>query len=405
VLAGEGSEALAVSDRRPETPRYRPTAHTHSRDGIIAGYVLKLGRESASLTQPALAAALDVDTDTLQSWESGRRSLGATNVRDFVRLRLRLLHLGVAANLIDAIDDALSADYILGYVLRTVPEQTDPAEHPLAGWLLPRAVSSMLAWPLSGTPPSALRVAPTRPRRRGPVPTGPTLTGTERERFYAHLRGTADRMRIARLAHHDQRALFTHQAYYRAGWDRSPASTRWLRQAYATHTRGTDPLLRWSADWLAARALVIALSCHGDPEPLRHFVRAGHQSDQTEIANLNYWAYWIGELGERQQSHHFMPRADVFDSWSGARLTAHLVGRLRADPDVELNIHTLARLLDRPAPRHFLEHDAALASALRVAVDQLTAGPEHVSPHARRELDRIVTFTAAAVPRAARHGR
>jgi transcriptional regulator with XRE-family HTH domain len=381
-----------TNGQRSPARRHR-VSDAQSRDGIIAGYVLKLARESIGLTQPALAAALEVDTDTLQSWETGRRSLAATNVRDFVRLRLRLLHLGVAANVIDSIDDALSADYILGSVLHARPEEADPADHPLAAWLLPRAVSTMLAWPLIGRPP-AVHLDPRR-RRRGPVPGGPTLTGAERARFFANLRAAADRLRGSRLAQHDRRALFAHQAYYRVAWDTTPASTEWLRLAYADHTSVSNSLHRWSADWLGARALVLGLSFHGDPEPLRHFVRAGFQSDQTEIANLNYWAYWVGELGERQKSHAFMPRADVYERWSGGRLTAHLVYKLADGPDVELNVHTLARLLERPAPRHFLEHDVALAAALEAAVDQLTAGPECLSPHARRELEGIAAFTSA----------
>jgi hypothetical protein len=119
-------------------------------------------------------------------------------------------------------------------------------------------------------------------------------------------------------------------------------------------------------------------------------VRHGFQSDQTEIANLNYWAYWIGELGERQHSHHFMPRTEVFQRWSGDRLTAHLIGKLANEPDVELNVHTLARLLERPAPRHLIESDKVMAAALRAAVDELTAGPSRLSVTARRELDGIV---------------
>ncbi|TMC11950.1 MAG: helix-turn-helix domain-containing protein [Chloroflexi bacterium] len=112
---GASEEGRRVTGRRgPRAHRRRGGHGAESRDGIIAGYVLKLARESVGLTQPAMAAALDVDAGTVQSWETGRRSLAATSVRDFVRLRLRLLHLGVAGNVIDAIDDALSADYILG---------------------------------------------------------------------------------------------------------------------------------------------------------------------------------------------------------------------------------------------------------------------------------------------------
>jgi len=358
--------------------------------------VLKLARESVGLTQPAMAAALDVDAGTVQSWETGRRSLAATSVRDFVRLRLRLLHLGVAGNLIDAIDDALSADYILGSVLGAHHLDADPAEHPLAACLLPRAVSTMLAWPLIGRPPAAHLDTAGATRRHGPVPDGPLLGPGERARFFDRLRATADRLRGAPLADHDRRALFAHQAYYRLAWDTTPASTRWLRLAYANHTRAAGALNRWSADWLGARALVLGLSFHGDPEPLRHFVGAAFQTDETEIANLNYWAYWVGELGERQQSHQFIPRADVFDRWSGGRLTVHLAGKLADGPDVELDVHTLARLLERPAPRHLLEHDRELSAAVRRAVDRLTGGPARLSDRARRQLDAIA---GAATPR------
>jgi transcriptional regulator with XRE-family HTH domain len=385
-----------VSDRRL-AQRRRRTVRGHGRDGVIAGYVLKVARESAGVTQPELAGVLDIDTGTLQSWESGRRSLAGTSVREFVRLRLRLLELGVSARLIDALDDALSADHILGVVLHSSPEDADPAAHPLAAWLLPRAVSTMLAWPLLERAP-AEHLPDITQRRRGPVPPGPTLTAPERARFFEHLRRAADSLRGSRLAQHDRRALFAHQAYYRAAWDTSPASTRWLRMAYSGHTAASDWQHRWSADWLGTRALVLGLSFHGDPEPLQHFVRAGFQSDQVEIANLNYWAYWVGELGEPQRSHQFMPRRDVFERWSGGRLMDHLVSRLASGPDVELNVHTLARLLQRPAPRHLLEQDANVAAALRGAVDRLTAGPARLSAHALRQIDRIIAVTPTARP-------
>jgi transcriptional regulator with XRE-family HTH domain len=384
-----------VGDRRLAR-RHRGVVRAHGRDGVVAGYVLKVARESVGVTQPALAAALDVDAGTLQSWESGRRSLAGTSVRDFVRLRLRLLELGVDACLIGSLDDALSADHILGAVLHSPPEDADPGEHPLAAWLLPRAVSTMLAWPLLGRAPAGRLAEVAAQRRRGPVPAGPVLTSSERTRFFEHLRRAADRLRGSRLAHHDRRALFAHQAYYRAAWDTSPASTRWLRMAYTGHTATSDWQHRWSADWLGTRALVLALSFHGDPEPLRHFVRAGFQSDEVEIANLNYWAYWVGELREPQRTHQFMPRADVLNRWSGERLTAHLAGRLAGGPDLELNVHSLARLLERPAPRHLLEHDTRIAGTLRLAADRLTAGPAILSPHALRLLDRIVALTPAA---------
>jgi DNA-binding transcriptional regulator YiaG len=45
------------------------------REGLITGFLLKLIRESAGLTQEALAEHLGLDRNTVQGWESGRRSL------------------------------------------------------------------------------------------------------------------------------------------------------------------------------------------------------------------------------------------------------------------------------------------------------------------------------------------
>jgi DNA-binding transcriptional regulator YiaG len=51
--------------------------------GIVSGFVLKLARQSASLTQEQLAEALTVGVSTIQRWESGRRPLAAMNAGDF----------------------------------------------------------------------------------------------------------------------------------------------------------------------------------------------------------------------------------------------------------------------------------------------------------------------------------
>jgi DNA-binding transcriptional regulator YiaG len=45
--------------------------------GIVSGYMLRLCRESAELTQTGMAEVLGVDLATVQGWESGRRPLGA----------------------------------------------------------------------------------------------------------------------------------------------------------------------------------------------------------------------------------------------------------------------------------------------------------------------------------------
>src|SRR5437879_2353891 len=89
------------------------------RDGIISGYVLKLARESIDHTQVEIAQQLRIDPQTVHSWETGRRSLAATNVRDLVDLRLRLFNLGVDTALVDSLNPALEADYIISQMVVT----------------------------------------------------------------------------------------------------------------------------------------------------------------------------------------------------------------------------------------------------------------------------------------------
>jgi DNA-binding XRE family transcriptional regulator len=57
------------------------------RDGIITGYLLKLIRQSAGLSQEGLAEQVGVDSNTVQGWETGRRSLTGTRVATLVELR------------------------------------------------------------------------------------------------------------------------------------------------------------------------------------------------------------------------------------------------------------------------------------------------------------------------------
>jgi DNA-binding transcriptional regulator YiaG len=48
------------------------------RDGIITKYLLKQIRQSAGLSQEGLADQVGVDSNTVQGWETGRRSLTGT---------------------------------------------------------------------------------------------------------------------------------------------------------------------------------------------------------------------------------------------------------------------------------------------------------------------------------------
>lgn len=64
------------------------------RRGEVAGYLLKLIRESIPLTQEQLAADLGVDRVTVQSWESGRRPFAAVPLGQAIAVRRRLGRLG-----------------------------------------------------------------------------------------------------------------------------------------------------------------------------------------------------------------------------------------------------------------------------------------------------------------------
>jgi hypothetical protein len=50
--------------------------------------------------------------------------------------------------------------------------------------------------------------------------------------------------------------------------------------------------------WVAVRSSAVALAQDGDPEPLQAFVTHGLSSDDQDVANVNYWAYWVGEISE-----------------------------------------------------------------------------------------------------------
>lgn len=95
---------------------------------------------------------------------------------------------------------------------------------------------------------------------------------------------------------------------------------------------------------LEARSASVALAVAGDNSRLHDFVD-NMTDERAEVANLNYWAYWIGELTEEKTDDGFMLDADV-RSWTGLRLLRHLVSRLEPDsPHLPLNLGTLHALV------------------------------------------------------------
>ena len=224
------------------------------RDGIITGYLLKLIRQSTGLSQEGLAEQIGVDRNTVQGWETGRRSLTETRVATLVELRHRLRQLGADPQLLGALEDAAEADYVLAYTLGAEPGAAGPGAHPLACWVPKRSFAYLLAWPFTGQPPIALQ-QPTASTRRGPVAPAPVLTQEERSRFFEHLRQVAEQSLSDRRLNEARGTLFvatsttrcrgTRAARQRPGWA-SWSSTRCDASADTSlgHLRGR-PRVRW----------------------------------------------------------------------------------------------------------------------------------------------------------------
>jgi transcriptional regulator with XRE-family HTH domain len=362
-------------------------------EAIVSGYVFKTIRESLGLTQDALAQCLCVDTSTIQAWETNRRPLTATQVAKFMGLRLRLSSLGATNSMLDALDSAIRADQILTYVLTTPLQGIEPLDHPLAIWLLPRAVAEMLSWPITGLRPTALDVA-LPAKRRGPVAPRPVLSAVQRTAFFEHFINAAD----ASLAVPDPEGvsavLLRQQAYYQLGWNADPSMHDWFRRAQRVDG-AAHYVDGWSPKWLAARSLAVALTRCGQLQPLTDFIKTAFVDETCENADLNYWAYWAGDI--QLPVHHKSLDSLIRhrQPWLANRLLRRMVDNLRpSNTCLDLYIRSLSILLTRPAATLVLGYDPALQASLRDRVTQLLDGPLAVSPPARLQLDRIQSSLA-----------
>jgi len=349
--------------------------------GVVSGFVLKLARQSAALTQEKLAEALRADVTTVQGWESGRRPLAAMNAGDFLRLCGRLSRLGAPASTGRHLREAIEADQVLSTGITAGATWVDADTHPLAAGVHRWTITNLITWPITTKMPQHLYEFTAKVSRRGPAPAYPSLSTAERTRFLDHLLTVAERGTRA------DEALLRRQAVYLLGFDGRSQVVDWLRAEW--HRAGRRPVEHGDVTCqLEARSASVALASAGDSTHLHDFVE--HMTDaRAEAANLNYWAYWIGELNDEQTSDAFMLDADT-RSWTGARLLQHLTNRLDPDsPHLPLNLHTLHALIasrpsllsGRPAVRASLDGVLAkLASTdclTRTGRDQL-AGLQYV---------------------------
>lgn len=153
------------------------------RTGVISGYVFRVIREQQGRTQEEAAELLKVSTDTIAGWETGRRPLTAVPTGQMLMHRHRLMQMGTAPALLQALERALEADVLLASAL---DEEGPVEESPLGAWVMQRDLVELLAWPLNGVAPQPVRELPNHPApvavphhpgRSSRYPTGPGSSG------------------------------------------------------------------------------------------------------------------------------------------------------------------------------------------------------------------------------------
>jgi len=261
---------------------------------------------------------------------------------DFARLCGRLTRLGAPSTTARHLREAIEADLVLSTGIEAGGTWVDPEVHPLATQVHRRTLTNLITWPLTGHLPSQFQeFVPTTPRR-GPVASHPSLYADERTRFFDHM------LTVAERGTHAGEALLRRQAVYLLGFDRRDQVVQWLRSEWQrAGTRRVDE--GDISRLLEARSASVALASAGDGTHIHDFVFATSDT-KAEIADLNYWAHWIGELTDDQVDDRFMLNHDP-RAWSGVRLFRHLTNRLDAtSPHLPLNLHSLHALVaSRPA--------------------------------------------------------
>jgi hypothetical protein len=313
-----------LADTAPTRPTRPAAGPTPWRSGRLSGAVLAAVRHELGLDPDRLAASAGQHAATVVGWETAARPLTTATYGELQRLRHQLQAAGAPAARLQVFDNALQADTIL-----------DDLDAP-----------------------------------------------ADRHRLTAALRDTTEHP----TASPDTAAMIRRQAeYLLAGHEPSRA---WVTDAANTEQRYAGDLSAWSPRWPVARTAAISAAVAGDPAPLERFAAEGLASDAGQAANLNYWAYWMGESTERWATDVDMTRPA---GWAGHKLLRTLLDGLEQRvPYRELTAHTLWALL--ACRRELLRPARVRARVGRVVGDTLATG-NGVSDRARARLEQVAYLT------------
>jgi hypothetical protein len=345
-----------------------------AREALVTGYVLRLARESVpgGCSRERLAGAMAVAPDTVAGWETGRRPVTAVRAGQFTRLRSVLARARAQPGLVRMLGVALEADHVLDHA-RTAAGCFEAADfHPLGAHVHRREVIELVAWPLSSRMPAGV---PATVGRRGPVAPGPDISPAERDVVFDHLRRVAE-------ASAAEDGLLRRQALYLQSYDRRPDAAAWMADQ---HARQRQHRIGWTAEWPVTRTLAAALVRYGSPAALIDFAEYGLADEPGKAANLNYWAYWLGEMTVIERDDSFMPGRP--GPWRGDRVMRHLASRLDAEDGVaDLGILTLSVLL--AARPRLLGEDPELTTGLAETAGRVLDGGR-MSSTARQALAQV----------------
>ncbi len=272
---------------------------------------------------------------------------------------------------------AMDADRILTAVLHPPAE---PADHPLAGWVQSRETAHLVAWAVCGIIPPALRSRAIRPRRAPRRRRTPALG----RRPDGLLRPASPDARKRRPSRGTRTAPAPPEPLPRLL--RPGPRRRGLGRAGAAHHAPGPGSARLHAAVDRGPHRRDGRRPPGRPVPLYDFVDALAADQHGELANLAYWAYWLGSTPPTQPDDAFLHRPEP-TAWSPPHLFQRLAGSLHDAPGtVDLCVHSLHTLLhlhpwlplaDPASARHLRER----------AVELLDAGV--LSPVSRRDIESV----------------